>query len=753
MNNNDTEQLVERAKNGDRTAVDELYRIYSEPLRKFIIKQGLSEFDAQDVVSETFMSMMEHIGQLRENGQFSTWLHTIAKRKAGEHREKAARHQRVDFNTLNSEDGDLSNIDGDSAAIDLAFEEAYGDTVMLPEDHAVNEEIKQIVAEQINSLSPEHREALFLFYYQDKSLAEIAELTGTNTNNVKARLFNARKNIKKKLEELQKKGIVLCAVPFTKFVHYFRDAFGNGAAEAAAALSNAQAAGSSAAADPAAAPLSPAAGAAASSSGAGEAAAASGIGLKAVAIAIAAAVAVGVAAAIAVNLNRSKDRSVSVGVEKTTIVTTTAPETELEAAPEMTTTAATTSAPETETTTTTTEPEPEPTLSAWKEQYIAMIEEIMTDDTVVYFFALRDLDEDGVPEMDVSFYEPDNIASERLAGAIFTFKNGKAIRLDTDEQIMSYIHHRYTKHTYVTGKPVVLIYHDWYYTPEGAYFDEVVELRYKIDENGISEMILGEYLLDTIPDESTDSQDLNRTGGEISTKAEVIREIVDHDDTYVPSNTSSDSEPDEHSHDKLNDWQQAYYKYISDYAASHRDYASKKFALYDVNGDGIPEMFVYAYFNKGKWGIDGLQSFIVTYNDNGGCSELMIRDEFTDPEGSSTKDVGYFFTGNTDVIGVRALEFSYPQAADHREYYYKIENGGFTKLSDEIVVNSSKFGVSYSLNGAKFDESGYQEKRAELLGSSEMHMFLNVADAYAERIEPEWFTTDSAIDGLAGYGP
>ena len=221
MNGTDINELVERAKNGDKAAIDELYRAYYDQLLKFVTKQGVSEFDAQDVVSETFVEMMKHIEDLRENAYFSTWLHTIAKRKAQEHLEKASRRQRVTFDTADSEDSGLSNLGGDEAAVELAYENTYGDTVMLPADYAENEEIKQIIAEQISSLSDEHKEALFLFYYQNKSIAEIAELTGTNQNNVKARLFHARKNLRKKLEALRKKGVVLCAVPFASLIPHF----------------------------------------------------------------------------------------------------------------------------------------------------------------------------------------------------------------------------------------------------------------------------------------------------------------------------------------------------------------------------------------------------------------------------------------------------------------------------------------------------------------------------------------------------
>ena len=223
MNDKNSEivKIVERAKNGDRTATEELWRIMYDPLHKFVMKLGLNEYDAQDIVSDSFVEVISHIGQLRENSYFSTWLHTIAKHKAGEFIKKESRHQRISFDTDNSENGDLSNIDGNAAAVELAFENAYGDTVMLPADYAENEDVKSIIAEQIASLSPEHKEALFLFYYQNRSIAEIAELTNTNQNNVKARLFHARKKLKEKLEKLQKEGVILCAVPFFGFIPHF----------------------------------------------------------------------------------------------------------------------------------------------------------------------------------------------------------------------------------------------------------------------------------------------------------------------------------------------------------------------------------------------------------------------------------------------------------------------------------------------------------------------------------------------------
>ena len=196
MNDINIEGLVERLKGGDNSAADEIYRQYSERLTKFVIKQGLSEFDAQDVVSDTFVEMMKHIDQLKDPSNFDSWIHTIAKRKAWKTKKKLSRRQELTTGT--------DDISDQEQAVELEYACANEDTVMLPQDYVENEDRKRILAEQLNALSNNDREVLYLYYYENKSLAEIAELTGITENNAKQRLFEARKKLKVRLEKLQK---------------------------------------------------------------------------------------------------------------------------------------------------------------------------------------------------------------------------------------------------------------------------------------------------------------------------------------------------------------------------------------------------------------------------------------------------------------------------------------------------------------------------------------------------------------------
>ena len=214
MNDINIEGLVERLKGGDNSAADEIYRQYSERLTKFVIKQGLSEFDAQDVVSDTFVEMMKHIDQLKDPSNFDSWIHTIAKRKAWKTKKKLSRRQDLPTGT--------DDISDQEQAVELEYACANEDTVMLPQDYVENEDRKRILAEQLNALSNNDREVLYLYYYENKSLAEIAELTGTTENNAKQRLFAARKKLKVRLEKLQKSGVML-AVPLAKLISFFAE--------------------------------------------------------------------------------------------------------------------------------------------------------------------------------------------------------------------------------------------------------------------------------------------------------------------------------------------------------------------------------------------------------------------------------------------------------------------------------------------------------------------------------------------------
>ena len=201
-------ETVKLAANGDSAAFDAIYRVYKEKIYYYLIKLGAKPQDAEDLVSETFLEAMKHISELKNEKGLSAWLHTIAKNKFFAQGRKESRHQRVE---LLADDEDNA-----SDGLELAMQhrtELEDDQIMLPEDYAESEETKEILAQMINSLNDDQREAIYLFYHRDKTLEQISNLTGASVNTVKSRIHQAKNHLRKKIDALQAKGVVLSCAP------------------------------------------------------------------------------------------------------------------------------------------------------------------------------------------------------------------------------------------------------------------------------------------------------------------------------------------------------------------------------------------------------------------------------------------------------------------------------------------------------------------------------------------------------------
>lgn len=70
-----------------------------------------------------------------------------------------------------------------------------------PEEAALLSDRRSAVMHYVMQLPEAYREVVFLFYYEDLSTVEIAEVTGQNENTIKTRLFRARAMLKKMMLE------------------------------------------------------------------------------------------------------------------------------------------------------------------------------------------------------------------------------------------------------------------------------------------------------------------------------------------------------------------------------------------------------------------------------------------------------------------------------------------------------------------------------------------------------------------------
>ncbi len=176
------EQLpVLQARAGEPAAWDTLFHRYQLPLYVYVFELVNDEQTSLDLVQETFIAAARHIGGLREDGKFGSWLFSIAHQKCIQRWRKQSREE-----ILRDETADLPD----------AFDEG-------PDDLLIRQEQETEFMNLLNRLPLPQRSVLLLHFIEDFSLEEIARITGTQLGTVKSRLHYAKKSLRKLLEEKQ----------------------------------------------------------------------------------------------------------------------------------------------------------------------------------------------------------------------------------------------------------------------------------------------------------------------------------------------------------------------------------------------------------------------------------------------------------------------------------------------------------------------------------------------------------------------
>jgi RNA polymerase sigma-70 factor (ECF subfamily) len=174
----DIEQLpVPQARAGEPAAWNALFRRYQLPLYVYVFELVRDEQAGLDIVQETFIAAARHIGGLREDTKFGSWLFGIAHQKCVQRWRK---RREVLFDEIPEPPGEFA--DG-------------------PDDLLIRREQENEFMNRLNQLPPPQRAVLLLHFVEDFSLEEITRITETPLGTVKSRLHYAKKSLRKLLEE------------------------------------------------------------------------------------------------------------------------------------------------------------------------------------------------------------------------------------------------------------------------------------------------------------------------------------------------------------------------------------------------------------------------------------------------------------------------------------------------------------------------------------------------------------------------
>ncbi|MGN0612629.1 MAG: RNA polymerase sigma factor [Porcipelethomonas sp.] len=145
-----------------------------------------NESDAEDLVQETFFTVMMKLPTLSDANSFQAWVNRIAVNKC---KNFLSGKSTVSFDEKFTETGD-----------DLPDEE-----ISLPDEYVANEEKRKIIMDIImSSLSDVQRQTVIMYYYDEMTTAEISQAMNCPIGTVTYRLSSARKVIKEEILRYEK---------------------------------------------------------------------------------------------------------------------------------------------------------------------------------------------------------------------------------------------------------------------------------------------------------------------------------------------------------------------------------------------------------------------------------------------------------------------------------------------------------------------------------------------------------------------
>jgi RNA polymerase sigma-70 factor (ECF subfamily) len=172
------EAVMEALVEGDKHAIQVLFARHNVRVFRYVVRLVRNPSVAEDLVNEVFLEVWRQPGKFSGRSRVATWLLAIARNKAL---------------TVLRRCSDVE-LDDETA---MTIEDPSDD----PEATVEKSDRSEILRKCLTQLSPMHREVIDLVYYHEKSVGEVAQIIAAPQSTVKTRMFYARNQIERLLEQ------------------------------------------------------------------------------------------------------------------------------------------------------------------------------------------------------------------------------------------------------------------------------------------------------------------------------------------------------------------------------------------------------------------------------------------------------------------------------------------------------------------------------------------------------------------------
>jgi RNA polymerase sigma factor (sigma-70 family) len=171
-------QLISRVAARDLRAFDALYRSYFPRLVRFLDRMTKSTPLIEEIINDTMYVVWEKAHTYNRTCKVSTWIFSIAYRKAAKAISRADEPVDIDFDLISAE----MNVE--------------------PDSQLSQRQLQQCVGVALDAIPIDQRTVVNLAFYHGMGYQEIAETMDCPVNTIKTRMFHARKRLKMLLSKV-----------------------------------------------------------------------------------------------------------------------------------------------------------------------------------------------------------------------------------------------------------------------------------------------------------------------------------------------------------------------------------------------------------------------------------------------------------------------------------------------------------------------------------------------------------------------
>ncbi|KAA0547207.1 sigma-70 family RNA polymerase sigma factor [Bacillus sp. BGMRC 2118] len=158
---------------------------YGERLTRLAYNYVKDWGKAEDIVQEVFITCYDRFDEVERIISYKSWVYKI---------------------TINRCKDVLKSSFFKKVIVNYKLFSHTQSRELTPEKRVVKNNEEELLARCVLALPIKYREVIILFYYEELSILEIAELLSLNTNTIKTRLSRARVVLKEQLEGWEANG-------------------------------------------------------------------------------------------------------------------------------------------------------------------------------------------------------------------------------------------------------------------------------------------------------------------------------------------------------------------------------------------------------------------------------------------------------------------------------------------------------------------------------------------------------------------